>query len=81
MYVDDHPNINTDTYDGYSFRKDRVQSLPYAKDFIPKMSEKAVGYTMKDSSSNLKSRIEEDIIMPEFYDDFAELSKVEMTQA
>lgn len=49
------------------------------KDFLPQMSQNAVGMTMRDSSETLRRDIEKDIIYPEFYHDYATFDHLEVT--
>lgn len=43
------------------------------------MTNKPVGFTMRDSSISLRKKIESDIMYPEFYHEYAQFESLELT--
>ena len=53
--------------------------MAFDSGFLPKMSQNAVGMTMRDKSQALRKKLEADIIYPEFYHEYGEFEHLEFT--
>jgi len=53
--------------------------MKFGSEFLPKMSQNAVGMTMRDSSEALLKKLEADFIYPEFYHEYGEFVGMEFT--
>jgi len=53
--------------------------MSFGSQFLPQMSQKAVGMTMRDKSAAMTKLLETDIIYPEFYHEYGEFMGMEVT--
>ena len=53
--------------------------MAFDSQFLPAMSQNAVGMTMRDRSTNLTEKLSADIIYPEFYHEYGEFEHMEFT--
>ena len=79
VFVDDEVTNDQENFSGYSFRDDSIEVMSFGQSFLPKMSQNAVGMTMRDSSASMKKILEPDIIYPEFYHEYGEFVNMEVT--
>lgn len=79
VFVDIDATRDMENFSGFSFKNSEVEQMRLVKDFLPQMSQNAVGMTMRDSSDTLRRDIEKDIIYPEFYHDYATFDHLEVT--
>ena len=55
--------------------------MSFGSEFLPKMSQNAVGMTMRDTTKGFRQKLEEDIIYPEFYHEYGEFVSMEFTMS
>ena len=53
--------------------------MAFDSQFLPAMSQNAVGMTMRDRSTKLTDILSADIIYPEFYHEYGEFEHMEFT--
>lgn len=80
VYNDDDPLYDSEDYSGFSFNAEDKSKMTYSKTFLPFMSTKAVGVTLRDSSAKLNELLLEDIVFPEFYHDIGSFIGMQFTQ-
>jgi hypothetical protein len=50
VFFEEDPNIEMDSFDGYSFAPETRQTMKFRTGFLPLMDKHPVGMTMRDSS-------------------------------
>ena len=67
VFIDEDATSNEEDFSSFTFKPETSVIKNFAPDFLRAMSEKALGMSMRDSSTHLRQVINEDIIYPEFY--------------
>merc|ERR1712166_668884 len=78
VFYDNDPKIDTESNEGYSFDKDDLKIMQFRKEFLPMMSKMSVGCTMNARSHTMSDKLKDDITLPAFYSDLADLVGIEI---
>ena len=79
VYVDAEATNDEENFSGCSFKADTVEVMGFAPEFLSKMTENAVGMTMRESGTLFEQKLKSDIIYPEFYHEYGEFDSMEFT--
>ena len=80
VYVDEFVTNEHESFAGYSFTTDDVQSMTYPE-FLSNMSRRPTGMTLKTGAPCATKVLEKEIIYPEFYHELGDFDGLELTQA
>jgi len=76
VFVNEDEHIHPESNVGYSFDKLDAKTMGF-NEFLPLMSEKKTGASLRDRSKRVRDILGSDITYPPFYNDIGELSGVE----
>ena len=78
VFVDGDTTNDKDSFAGYSFKSDTIESLEF-KTFLKTGSLHPTGTTAREMSDAITSALQDDIIYPEFYHEYGEFENLELT--
>lgn len=79
VYVDEEATNDEENFSSFSFKPDSVEIMKFGSEFLAKMTDNAVGMTMRDSSTGIAEVLKNDFIYPEFYHEYGEFDSMEVT--